>query len=68
MIKKRLNIHCFLVMVHVIVAAFKRLSNKHCSEIRKNVSLEECHQDFNKIYEYRKCNRKRGKTPARNLA
>ena len=48
--------HCIFLMVHIMMASFKRLANENSSQVCKYVSLDKCHQDFNKIYENRKGN------------
>ena len=63
MIKKRLHDNFIMMMVHIIMTAFKSLSDKYSGQVRKNVSLYKGYQYFYKINEHGKANGYWWKTP-----
>ena len=52
-----------MMMIHIVMTAFKCLPNKYCRQVRKNVSLDKGNQNFYKINEHCKPNGYRRKTP-----
>ena len=50
--------------IYIIMTSFKRLVDKYGAEVCKNICLQKCNQNFNKINEYNKRYRQRRETPA----
>ena len=45
-------------MCIIMMNLFECLANKYCCKHGKNISLDECNQNFNEIYKYRERYRK----------